>query len=186
MNKSCLVILAEGFEEIEAASIIDILRRFEFNVHVAGLGGIDINGAHGLVMKADAELQESDRDYDVIVLPGGMPGSQNLADSPIVDNLLKSYQEANKIIAAICAAPPVVLASKGYLDHKSATCYSNMESMFPESTNYIKEKVVVDGNIITSRGPGTAMAFAYEIAEQLGLDSEVKKMKKAMLFAHNK
>ena len=167
MSKKAIIILADGFEEIEAITVIDILRRAGIEVAVRGLGSEKVKGSKGVVIVTDKMLQGNETGYDVCVLPGGMPGAENLAVSDKVKNLLLDMNDKGKIIAAICAAPAIVLAPLGILDDKTATCYPGMEQGFSDSTEYSKDEVVVDGNIITSRGPATALKFAIAIVESL-------------------
>jgi len=182
MNKNVLVIIADGFEEIEAITVIDILRRCGVSVVVAGLDKIEIKGSHNIIINADKILDKNDNCFEAIVLPGGMPGSKNLSDSPLVDQMLFYANSEKKIIAAICAAPAVVLASKGILSKKKATCFPSMEEKFDDSTIFSENRVVVDGNIITSRGAGTSAEFVFVIAEELGLKEKADEMRVRMLF----
>jgi 4-methyl-5(b-hydroxyethyl)-thiazole monophosphate biosynthesis len=181
MGKSALIILAEGFEEIEAITCIDALRRAAVNVTVAGLKQARVKGAHGITIIADKELAASGADFDAVILPGGMPGSTNLAASENVISLLKQMHAAGKIIAAICAAPAVVLAPCGILDNKSVTGFPGMTDGFAKSTRYREDPVVIDGNIITSRGPGTALLFALAIAEKLSGRQTADQLRRATL-----
>ena len=173
MAKDTLIILAPGFEEIEAVTVIDILRRARVEVTVAGLGAIEIKGSRGIVIKADKQLSEDDNYFCACILPGGGQGANNLAASNIVKNILITMNQAGKIIAAICAAPAVVLSPLGLLDNKAATCFPGMEDAFERGTNFKAERVVVDGNMITSRAPGTALEFALTLVEKL-MGSQVK------------
>ncbi len=166
MKKSAVVVLAEGFEEIEAVTPIDFLRRAGCCVTIAGVGGQTIRGAHGIEIQTDTVIGKCEDLYDAIVLPGGMPGSENLAESSETVDLVKVMMKYGRLVAAICAAPAVVLAPNGILDGRKATCYPGFESRFGD-TNFANERVVVDGNIITSRGPGTAAEFSLEIVRYL-------------------
>ncbi|MDD4909615.1 MAG: DJ-1/PfpI family protein [Candidatus Omnitrophica bacterium] len=167
MPKKAIVILAEGFEEIEAVTPIDVLRRAGVDVIAAGLTDVKIKGSRGLVVVADKKLEESGTDFDACVLPGGSLGAKNLAASDKVRSLLIKMNQEGKIIAAICAAPALVLIPTGILKGKAATCYPGMQDSFGKNTAYKEDDVVVDGNIITSRGPATALSFALAIAEKL-------------------
>ena len=118
---------------------------------------------------------------DAIVLPGGLPGAKNLAASEAVAQLLVAMNETGKIIAAICASPAIVLAPLGILNGKKATCYPGMQEQFPADTKYVEESVVRDGNVITSRGPGTALDFALAIVAVLTDPATAEKIKKATL-----
>ena len=167
MSKKAVVLLAEGFEEIEAATPIDVLRRAGAEVTIAGVSGIQVKGAHGVVYVADAELDGLQADFDLIVLPGGMPGSKNLGESAAVRALTEKLHASGKLVASICAAPVFTLGAWGILDNRQATCYAGMEGMFPPSVKFSPERVVIDGNVTTSRGPGTALEFSLSIAGQL-------------------
>lgn len=167
MNRSVIVLLADGFEEIEAATPIDVLRRAGAEVVVAGLGSLDIHGAHGLSYLADIEIEEAAADYELVVLPGGMPGAKHLGESRAARTLVEKAIHSGDKIAAICAAPVMTLGAWGFLNGKTATCYPGMESMFPDNVKFVPERVVTDGIFTTSRGPGTAMEFALSLAAQL-------------------
>jgi len=183
MNKKALVILADGFEEIEAITPIDILKRVGVEVIMAGLGGTSIKSTRGVTISADMELDKVAFVPDVIIFPGGMPGAENLANSPKVKDLIKSVDSEGKLIAAICASPAYVLAPTGVLDGKKATGYPGTEDKFPSSTKISSEDVVRDGNVITSRGPGTAASFAFMIANELVGSEKARKVAEGMLFA---
>ncbi|MFC1666448.1 DJ-1 family glyoxalase III [Candidatus Omnitrophota bacterium] len=181
MSKRAIVVIAEGFEEIEAITLIDILRRAEIDVVVAGLDNVKICGAHGVNITTDKKLDDAGNDFDACIFPGGMPGATNLADSEKVKALIKKINSDGKVIAAICASPAIVLAPTGILKNKYATCYPGMHENFGKDVKFKEDAVVVDANIITSRGPGTALSFSLAIVEKL-LGTEVKdKIKKATL-----
>ena len=167
MIKTALVILAEGFEEVEAIGPVDVLRRAGVRTTTAGLVGLKVKSSRGIGVEADILLRDLVELPDAMILPGGLPGATNLAKSEEVAELVKKMNDAGKIIAAICAAPAVVLAPLGILDGKKATCYPGCESDFTNKTVHSKTRVVVDGNIITSQGPGTALEFALEVAVRL-------------------
>ena len=181
MAKKAIVILAEGFEEIEAVTCIDVLRRANIEVTVAGLTDFKVKGSRGITVFADKTLFDAGSEFDACVLPGGMPGATNLAASEKLKSLIKEIHQENKIVAAICASPAVVLAPTGILNNKSATCYPGMQEQFHRSTNYQEKNVVVDGNIITSRGPATALSFALAIVENLAGKEIAEKVKLATL-----
>ena len=181
MAKKALVLLAEGFEEIEAVTVIDILRRAGIDVTACGLVGKEVIGAHGLKVVPDSTLDGFNQEIDAIVLPGGMPGAENLAKSDAVKRLIKKMDAEKKLIAAICASPALVLAPAGVLDEKRATCYPGMEENFSRKTNFSEDKVVVDGNIITSRAPATALIFSLAIAERLAGKKVSERLKKNIL-----
>lgn len=159
-----LVPLADGCEELEAVTIIDLLRRAGIEVVCAGLRPGIVTASRGMNLVPDMTLDAALKtDYDMVVLPGGMPGASNLkADARIV-NLLKKMAEAGKHTAAICAAP-IVLAEAGLLKGKRATSYPGfLDGMNLPDVQFIQESVVVDGKVVTSRGPGTAMDFALTL-----------------------
>ncbi len=164
-----LVPLAQGCEELEAVSIIDLLRRAGIEVVTAGLTDGVVTCSRGVVMVPDTSLDEVlGDDFDMIVLPGGLPGADYLDEDQRIQRMLKRMSEQGKYTAAICAAPKV-LASAGLLQGKRATSYPGViDAMQLEHTRYIDDQaVVVDGKVITSRGPGTAMDFALELIEVL-------------------
>jgi protein deglycase len=181
MAKKAIILLAEGFEEIEAVTCIDILRRAGIKVTVTSIGGLVVTGSRQLSIKADSKIGEVESDYDTVVLPGGMPGAENLANSSQVTTLLKQLNNQKKLIAAICAAPAVVLSPLGLLENKNATCYPGMEKNFSQTTTYQNQKVVIDENIITSQGPATALEFSLIIVEQLSGKEAAKKISAAVL-----
>lgn len=161
-----LVPLAQGCEEIEAVTVIDILRRAGIDVVSAGLDALPVRASRGVVMLPDTTLDSALKlDFDMAVLPGGQPGSSNLkADTRILD-LLRRMAEQGKYVAAICAAPSV-LAASGILDGKRATSFPGALDAFPKVEQQ-QAAVVEDGKLITSRGPGTAMDFALLLVERL-------------------
>lgn len=181
MAKKAIVILADGFEEIEAITPIDVLRRAGVEVTVAGLNGIKVKGSRGLIVEADKKLDEAGTDFDACVLPGGSAGAVNLAASGKVKSLIKAMDQNGKMIAAICASPNAVLAPLGILKNRSVTGYPGLLENFGKDTVYKEENVVVDGNIITSRGPGTALLFALMIVQELVGKGTSEKVKKATL-----
>lgn len=161
-----LVPLAQGFEEIEAITVIDILRRAGITVVSAGLNMHPVKASRGTVLIPDSTLDAAlESTYDMVVLPGGQPGSNNLRADQRILTLLKHMNQRNKYVAAICAAPSV-LAAAGLLDGKRATSFPGVLDAFPRIQQQ-SDAVVVDGNIITSRGPGTAMEFALKLVELL-------------------
>lgn len=182
MKKSVLVLLADGFEEIEAITVIDILRRGRLDVKIAGVGKPVIKGAHDVTIKADIEISACKDVPDAIVLPGGMPGVNNLSASGETNDLIKRTYEKGGIVAAICAAPSYVLAPTGILRGKKATCYPGCEDLLKGKATFVDKKVVIDGNIITSKGPGTAFDFALKIVEMLIGESTKEEIKKKTLF----
>ena len=167
-----LVPLAQGCEELEAVTIIDLLRRAQIEVISAGLDSAPITASRGTVLIADKTLDEALKlDYDRVVLPGGLPGADHLDNDPRIQDLLKKMANSEKFTAAICAAPKV-LASSGILEGKQATGFPGvLEKLNLNTTTLIDQPVVQDGKIITSRGPGTAMDFALTLIENLEGDA---------------
>jgi 4-methyl-5(b-hydroxyethyl)-thiazole monophosphate biosynthesis len=157
------VLLAEGFEEIEAVVPIDILRRANITVKTLGVGGKTVNGSHGIPIVCDGVISDADRSAMTgIILPGGLKGAHNLEDSKEAQKLLDFAAEDGRLICAICAAP-FILGHKGLLKGKKATCYPGFEKdLYGAVTT--GEKVCRDGNIITGKGAGTAVDFALAIA----------------------
>jgi len=177
-----LVPLAKGFEEIEAMSIIDVLNRAEIEVVVAGLDELKVEGANTkLKVIVDTLLDDVDVDsLDMIVLPGGLPGAEYLAKSEKVKSIIKALHVKNKKVAAICAAP-WALKEAGILEGKKHTNYPSFEK-FTGVEGYIdNQDVVVDGNIITSRGPATAISFALEIVKILKGEKVYAQVKNGLL-----
>jgi len=164
--KRVVVPLAEGFEEIEAVAIVDVLRRAGVGVTVAGVGGDVVTGSHGIRVECDAHIGSVDPDEtDAIVLPGGMPGARNLGENEAVLRLLRTMARDGKLIGAICAAPTVLNAA-GILEGRQATSHPAHENEM-DRCQYKRKRVVVDGNLITSRGAGTAIEFAAELVAKL-------------------
>lgn len=163
-----LVPLAQGCEELEAVTIIDLLRRANIEVITAGLDEQPVRASRGVVFLPDTTLDKIlNEPFDMIVLPGGLPGSDHLNKDQRILKLLQHTAAQGKYVAAICAAPKV-LATAGLLQHKKATSYPTvLESLQLPTTNCTTEAVVKDGLVITSRGPGTAMDFALELIETL-------------------
>lgn len=185
--KKVVVVLANGFEEIEALTPIDILRRAGLDVTVAGVGGTLITGAHGVSVRCDVEISDvvansDDSKFSCIVLPGGMPGATNLINSEAVRKLVISINMSGGLVCAICASPAVVLAPLGILEEKNAVCYPGMESNAP-SVNFVKGvSALQDGNVITGAGPGCAADFSFLIVKALVGADIANKLKEAMVY----
>eukprot|EP01104_Vermistella_antarctica_P005020 TRINITY_DN15429_c0_g1_i1.p1 TRINITY_DN15429_c0_g1~~TRINITY_DN15429_c0_g1_i1.p1 ORF type:complete len:356 (+),score=62.19 TRINITY_DN15429_c0_g1_i1:74-1069(+) len=162
---SALVAIADGSEEIEAVVVIDVLRRAGIEVTVASVeASLLITASRKTKIQADKFLSDVVGDvFDVIYLPGGMPGARTLSDNTALTSKIKGQLSEGRWVAAICAAPAVVLATHGLLDGKRATCHPNFVKDLPQHQK--GERVVVDGKIITSQGPGTALEFALEIVK---------------------
>jgi len=163
-----LVPLAEGFEEIEAVTVIDLLRRAGIAVSAASLGARRVTGSHGITIEADVTLEEARAgDYDMIVLPGGMPGADHLKQDARVIDLLQEFAAQGRYTAAICAAP-TVLAHAGLLSGRAATSFPGfLNAHSAPGIRLRQEAVVVDGKVVTSRGAGTAMDFGLALVELL-------------------
>jgi 4-methyl-5(b-hydroxyethyl)-thiazole monophosphate biosynthesis len=163
-----LVPLAQGFEEIEAVTVVDLLRRAGIEVRTAALAGLQVTGSHGITITADLVLDAVRADdYDMIVLPGGMPGADHLKRDARVISLLQGFAAAGRYTAAICAAPGV-LAHAGLLDGRAATSFPGF--LRADSTPGLRlrtDPVVIDGKVVTSRGPGTATEFGLALIELL-------------------
>ena len=181
--KRVAVIFANGFEEIEALSVVDILRRADIDALCVGLDRALVVGAHGVSVKVDLLLSElREIELDAIVLPGGLPGAQNLADSKELGEILRRFDDNGKLICAICAAP-MALAKAGVLKD-AFTCYPGFETNVRADKNgYISDKnVICDHNIMTSRGPATAMEFALEIVKELNGTSSYESVRDGLLY----
>jgi 4-methyl-5(b-hydroxyethyl)-thiazole monophosphate biosynthesis len=160
-----LIPLAPGCEELEAVTVIDILRRAGIEVITAGLAPGPVKASRGTVLLPDAALDDVlHQAFDMIVLPGGMPGSEYLKNDTRVIALLKSAAASGKYVAAICAAP-MALHAAGLLQGKNATSFPGVLDQLPGSHHYLNDGVVVDGKVVTSRGPGTAMDFSLMLVE---------------------
>lgn len=168
MNKRVLVPLAAGFEELEAVTVIDLLRRAGVEVIAASLtDDLLVKASRGVVIQADAILSSVlDAPFDLIVLPGGMPGSKHLHDDARIISLLQRHYAAGGIVAAICAAPMVLLKA-GLLDGRSVTAYPGVLSTTDVRFNYVSSAVEIAERVITSRGPGTAMDFSLQLIQLL-------------------
>ncbi|MCQ2378260.1 MAG: DJ-1/PfpI family protein [Victivallaceae bacterium] len=180
MYEKILVVLADGFEEIEALGAIDVLRRMKFVVTPASLDGkTQIVGCHGIAVAADTALKNcKSSDFNAIVLPGGMPGAENLRRNETLRFLLQSFAAEGKIIAAICAAP-MVLAQAGVLAGKRFTMYPGFEA-FLGGLVPSEKSAEIDGNIVTGRGPGALFDFCAGIASALGVPEVVSPVYQAM------
>lgn len=164
--KKVYVFLAEGFEEMEAVTPTDLLRRIGVDAKLVSVtGSRAVTGAHGVTYQADLLFEEIEADADMLILPGGMPGTTNLQAHEGLTQLLCRQNAAHKWVCAICAAP-MVLGALGILQGRHATIYPGMEAHLIGATP-LTDEVVVDGNIVTSRAPGTAIPFALTLAELL-------------------
>ena len=178
-----VVLLADGFEEVEAIAIVDVLRRAEIETVIAGLHSGPVSSARKVRVIPDTVIDTvSADDFDMIVLPGGQPGADNLNADPRVRDLLKSFDRKGKLTGAICAAP-IVLAAAGMLQGKHATSYPSYKEKLGNAI-YEERSVVTDGNILTSRGAGTALTFGLAIVERLVNKDKALKIKEAMLITY--
>ena len=164
MQKKILVPLADGFEMIEALSIVDVFRRAGAQVDLAAIGdNLQVTSSHKVKVVADRKLVDcANEAYDLIVLPGGIPGAENLKNSSILAELLKKQNRENKLYGAICASPAVVLEHHGLLEGKKATCHPMFVEQLKTQAN-VGERVVFDKNCVTSRGAGTSIEFGLEL-----------------------
>lgn len=176
-----LMPLAQGFEEIEAVTVVDILRRAEIDVVIAGLQPGPIEGAHNISIIPDTTIDAVNSDsFDMIVLPGGQPGTDNLNADSRIHALLDEFAAREKLIGAICAAP-IVLAASGLLHGKTVTCYPSYKNNL-EGAVYEDKSVITTGNLITSKGPGTAVIFGLEIVAQLAGKHVADRVSRDLLF----
>lgn len=172
--KKTYLFLADGFEEIEALATVDLLRRAGVDVKMVSINEtLAVRGAHGVEVAADIMLADCPEEADLYICPGGMPGSSNLAANARVCELLSAQHSRGGKVAAICAAPGVVLAPLGILNGYDATCYPGFEeALAAGGANYKKQRVVADRNVITANGPSSAIPFALSIIE--ALDGQAK------------
>lgn len=176
--KKIAMLLADGYEEGESLFVVDILRRAGFQADIVSTTGrMVVEGAQHIKAEADRLLEADVEDYDMIVLPGGQPGANNLNANESVLELVRTFAAKGKWIAAICAAP-MVLHTAGITSGRTLTSYpaEKYRTMFSEA-NYREDVVVVDGNLITSRGPGTTLPFAYALVDALGGDGDALREK---------
>jgi 4-methyl-5(b-hydroxyethyl)-thiazole monophosphate biosynthesis len=171
---------ANGFEEIEALTVVDVLRRADIDTKMVSVtGDLMVTGAHGITLKADFLYDNADyKNCDMIVLPGGMPGTTSLAEHQGLVKEIKNFDNQKKWIAAICAAP-MIFGKLGLLEGKTAVIYPGMEQHLT-GAKVGQHNVEIDGNIITSKGPGTAMEFAFTLVELLKDKATVKRLKESM------
>jgi len=182
MSKKVLVSISDGIEELEAIGIIDTLRRAGANVTVASVGKLQITASCNTRIIADTLIRDcADEQYDLIVLPGGLPGAEHLRDSKVLTSLLKKQATAGKYYAAICASPVVVLQFHGLLEGRKATVNPALANDLLVKDE-IESRVVVDGNCITSRARGTVLEFAVKLIELLYNKDKADQIKSDMLF----
>lgn len=176
------IFMADGCEEIEGLTVVDVVRRAKMEIVMISITGKrEVTSSHGVTFLADALAPEVDYDgLDGIVLPGGMPGTLNLGADATVNEVIKKFAAAGKLVAAICAAPSV-LGAAGILAGKRATCHPGFEEKLTGAQTS-EDAVVVDGNIITSRGMGTAIPFALEIVRYFADDASVEQIKTGLVY----
>lgn len=176
------IFMVDSCEEIEGLTVVDIMRRAKMEiVMISVTGKKEITGSHGIVFHADALAEDIDYgELDGIVLPGGMPGTLHLGESDIVNDIIKKYTAENKLVAAICAAPSV-LGAAGILAGKRAACHPGFEEKLTGAV-ICEDEVVVDGNVITSRGMGTSVPFALAIVRYFADEEAVEQVKKGLVY----
>jgi 4-methyl-5(b-hydroxyethyl)-thiazole monophosphate biosynthesis len=182
--KTACVLLAEGFEEVEAVTPIDYLRRAGVDVKILGVTGRSVSGSHGIRVEAELGAEGFSQDFDCIVVPGGGRGADNIAASAPATFLIKRHFAAGKLVAAICAAPAVVLhGACDILKGRRFTCFPGLEAKVSGAT-FSRDRVVRDGNLITSRSAGTAGEFSRAVVEALlGADEATELVEKVLLKA---
>ncbi|XP_002980406.2 protein DJ-1 homolog A isoform X2 [Selaginella moellendorffii] len=185
--KKVLVPVADGTEEMEAVIVIDVLRRAGAHVTVASVGQEPkVTASRGVKLVADAIVSEcGDEKYDLVVLPGGMPGAEHLRDSKALEDITRGQAQEQRAYAAICAAPAVALESWGLLNGLKATCYPSFVSKLSDPSS-AESRVVKDGLVVTSRGPGTAMEFALTLVEQLYGKEKTQEVSKGLILLEGK
>ena len=176
--------IADGTEEIEALTMTDVLRRAGVEVVTVSINKTaEVTMSHGVRIICDTTVTEADvNDADMLLLPGGMPGSTNLNDCEAVRTAVLRHYEQGKKVGAICAAP-LILGGLGILQGKRATCYPGFESQMTGAT-YTKELFTIDGNVITGEGPAATLPFSYAILEMLGKGAEAEQLREGMMFNH--
>jgi 4-methyl-5(b-hydroxyethyl)-thiazole monophosphate biosynthesis len=181
MAKKVLVPIADGSEEIEAVCIIDTLRRAGTEVTVASVDQLQVTASRGVKLVADARITDcTNQTYDCITLPGGMPGAEHLRDSAELIGMLRKQKQAGRLYGAICASPAVVLQHHGLLEKVKATCFPALRNKL-DPAYASEERVVVDGNCVTSQGPATAIEFALKLVELLFGPAKAREVGAAML-----
>ncbi len=178
-----LIILASGFEEIEAITVIDILRRADIQVDICTLDNINVRGAHSISITTEKCISDINTDdYDAVILPGGLPGATNLRDNSLVVEVVKDIFRSDNLVASICAAP-IVLEECEISNEIDGTCYPGFEK-YINFKNYVDKPVVKSGNVITAMGPAFSMNFALEIVEYLLSKEDRLLLEKDLLLKH--
>ena len=171
--KKVAVVFANGTEEIEGITPVDVLRRAGVACDIISVSGSEVKGSHGITVKADKLSNELNMDdYDAIVIPGGMPGAVNIFNDKFVKTALLKADKDKKLIAAICASPAVVIAGRGLINGRKATCYPAPDFINALGDCYTGESVQVDDNLITANGPKSAMEFALAICKALNVQAK--------------
>ena len=179
--KNALVFLADGCEMCEALCVVDVLRRAGINVVTAGVTGERVVSSHKVEIKADVKLSEvENEEWDLVFAPGGMPGATNLASSSLVNSIILDTYNKGNIVSAICASPAVVFGPLGILNSGKATCYPGCESYAPGIT-FLKDGVVVDGNVVTAKSAGWAFDLGIKLVEML-VDKETAEKVRASIY----
>ena len=182
MSKTALVPIADGTEEIEAVCIIDVLRRAGVSVTVASVDQLQVTASRGTKLVADRPIGDCvGETYDLVALPGGMPGAEHLRDSKDLGTILRRQRQEGRLYAAICAAPVVVLQHHGLLEGRRATCHPDFATQLHDAA-LVENRVVVDGPCITSRGPGTALEFALKLVELLYDGQKAQRIARRMMI----
>ena len=178
--KSIAILFIDGFEEMEGITIVDVLRRADFNTVFIGVEEKTVTGSHGIMVTMDKLLKDvSKDDLDAVVLPGGMPGAARLTENAAVTELLKAVSSQQKKVGAICAAP-IALHSAGLLNNKKVTCYPSFEQHLVNSI-CTGESVTIDGHVISGQGPGAALEFSLSLVEWFGKPKKSQELRRAML-----
>lgn len=177
------IFMADGCEEIEGLTVVDLLRRAEIEIDMVSINGKKTaDGAHGISFSTDTDISEIDWDsYDALICPGGLPGTNYLAENEILVGKLREFKENGKLIAAICAAPALIFGENGLVDGSEATCYPGLEDKL-KGAKALTEEVVVSKNVITSRGMGTAIPFALAIVSYIKDEDTAKKLGESIVF----
>ncbi|OPJ60850.1 DJ-1 family glyoxalase III [Clostridium oryzae] len=178
--KKVLIFLVEDFEEIEAITVVDVMRRAGVQCDMCSVSDEYVTGSHGITVKVDVIMDCVEaRDYDVVILPGG-PGTENLRKNVRILEFVKDFYMSGRLTAAICAAP-AVFADAGIINGHKVTSYPSVQNELKNSI-YLEELVVEDGNLLTSRGPATSLPFSYAILKHLGLEEEAEALKEGMMY----
>lgn len=178
-----LVFLADGFEEVEALTVVNYLRRTDIDVDTVSITeDKEVKGAHDIIVTADKKISDLKHPqiYDGVVIPGGMPGATNLRDNSEVVEIVKEFNKVKKLIAAICAGP-IVLEKAGIIGGVNLTSYPGFEDQL-EGCKYCEDSVVRDGHIITARGPSIAEDFVIEIIDYLLGQGKINELKESILY----